>query len=163
MFFALLALRSIKVTTLPKPTTLPAPIRIPHYPVTLNDEEIAENEYVLEQIPGKNRYSFVHKFLNSATNDEEEIDEEDADLEVYYELEEIPGTNWFGLKKIWKKFGKVIKVATKVIKIAGKVYSVIKSTNDEENFIYQPKPEICKTPRCKKPSVLCPAICYIAF
>ena len=109
-----------------------------------NEEEAEkeEYEYVLEQIPGTNKFSLkktfgkakdlfgkikkgydIKKFRNLLKNAEAE--EEDAELEVSYELVQIPGTNKFSLKKIFKKAGKIIKTVTKVVKVATKVYGAL--------------------------------------
>ncbi|KAH0785632.1 hypothetical protein GPJ56_010382 [Histomonas meleagridis] len=175
MFFAFLALRSIKIPTIiPTPTpTFPTKPIIPIYKTTaaLNNDEDEEVEtyYIAEQIPGENKVSvkkvikvirYVVDAVDTLVNEDEE---EDSEYDIYYEIEEAPeyGENKFSFKKIFKKLGKVVKVVTKIVKIGSKVISVIgQLKNEDENMVRFNVPSICKLCKNPKSNVKCPAICY---
>ena len=164
MFFALLALRTIKLPQkLPK---IPIRIRpsIPIKPVKYSNEEEGEEEYyyVLEEDPeaeGENKFSIkkivkkvkkvvdttkkVVDTIDAATNE----DEEEGDFEYYYILEYDPtaeGENKFSLKKVFKKIKKGVQKVTKVVKKGveifkkGKqIYDVVKGfVNEDEEYSY---------------------------
>ncbi|KAH0790350.1 hypothetical protein GPJ56_005646 [Histomonas meleagridis] len=139
MFFALLALRSIRIPIKLEPTiltTVPTEPIIPPVSIQNDDEyDYDENKFKIKKVIKKikdvvDKTKKVVDVIDEVTNDEEDDDE----YEVEYVLEEAPelGENKFRLKKFFKKLGKVVKVVTKVIKIGSKIISVI--ANDEENF-----------------------------
>lgn len=164
MFFALLALRTIKTPREFLRTSKPIPKKFHRWPVVYyNDEEGDEEYYVIEEDPeaeGENNLKIIRRkpmriskivdlkkkvyTIDDPTNEDEE---EEGDEEYYYVLEYDPtaeGENKFSLKKVFKKIKKGVQKVTKVVKKGveifkkGKqIYDVVKGfVNEDEEYSY---------------------------
>ncbi|KAH0806484.1 uncharacterized protein GO595_000646 [Histomonas meleagridis] len=149
MIFPLIALSSIKIPTKPIVITTPTkPIDIPIKPVLLRNEEeeselLSENKLNIKKVikKAKKVLDAIDQVVNG---DEEEVELDDPEVEVYYVVEEAPeyGANKFSFKKIFKKFGKVIKVVVKVVKNGSKIITALNSES-ANSYLGHKRQQVC--------------------